>query len=32
VALVIAAAAMVASYAPARRAVNVNPVSLLREE
>jgi ABC-type antimicrobial peptide transport system permease subunit len=32
VALVIAAAAMVASYAPARRAVNVNPVFLLREE
>ncbi|HET9359148.1 MAG TPA: ABC transporter permease [Vicinamibacterales bacterium] len=32
VALVIAAAAMVASYAPARRALNVNPVSLLREE
>jgi hypothetical protein len=32
VALVIAAAAMAASYAPARRAVNVNPVSLLREE
>jgi putative ABC transport system permease protein len=32
VALIIAAAAMVASYAPARRAVEVNPVSLLREE
>jgi predicted permease len=32
VALVIAAAAMAASYVPARRAVNVNPVALLREE
>ena len=32
VALVIAAAAMVASYAPARRAVQVDPASLLREE